>query len=171
MSRIVDIPVEGRTEEQARLYDKVTGSRGMFYSPYKVWIYSPTVGFGMEIIGAHLNSTSSSLSAAEMELAVLVTARYWNADYVIKNHARHGLKAGLDEATVEGLKAGLPQRLEDGRLQAVYDFTSSALRGETPSEIDFERYDLILTRAGIADILALIGYFTSVSLAMKTHGV
>ena len=125
----------------------------------------------MEAIGTHLNSAASSLSAAEMELATLVTARFWNAAYVIKNHAQHAAKAGLDAATIEALKQGAAPSLTDARLKAVHDFTASSLRGDTLSDADFERYETTLGRAGIAEILGLIGYFTSVSLAMKTHGV
>ena len=67
MNRIKDIAPDERNEAQQRLHDKVTGARGMFFSPYKVWIHSPAIGFGMETIGTHLNSRSCSLAPAEME--------------------------------------------------------------------------------------------------------
>jgi 4-carboxymuconolactone decarboxylase len=171
MSRISEIQAESRTPEQARLFQQVTGARGMFYSPYKVWIHSPPVGFGMEMIGTHLNSDSCALSAAEMEMAALITAQFWSATYVIKNHTAHAAKAGLDEETISALNSRTVPQLEDSRLEAVFRFTSSAVRGETPSDEEFEKYVSRLTRAGIAEILAVIGYFTSVSLAMKTHGI
>ena len=171
MSRILDIPEASRTTEQSRLHGQVTSARGMFFSPYKVWIYNPPVGFGMEMIGTHLNSSGCSLSAAEMELAALITAWHWNAAYVIKNHSRHAIRAGLPESVVKALEDRRVPQLADERLKAVHDFASASLRGETPSDEDFAHYVAVISRAGIADILAVIGYFTSVSLAMKTHGV
>jgi 4-carboxymuconolactone decarboxylase len=171
VSRISEIPAESRTSEQTRLFQQVTSARGMFYSPYKVWIHSPPVGFGMEMIGTHLNSESSSLSAAEMEMAALITAQFWDATYVIKNHTVHAAKAGLEKETISALNSRTIPQLKDPRLEAVFRFTSSALRGETPSDEEFEEYLFHLTRAGIAEILAVIGYFTSVSLAMKAHGI
>ena len=171
MSRILDIPAEARTSEQTRLFEQVTAARGMFYSPYKIWIHSAPVGFGMEVIGTHLNSGKAALSAAEMEMAALITARFWDASYVIKNHSAHAAKAGLDLETISALVSKSVPKLENPRLQAVFDFTSLSLRGETPSDEDFERYVSRLTRAGIAELLTVIGYFTSVSLAMKTHAI
>ena len=171
MGRIVDIPAESRTAEQARLFQQVTSARGMFYSPYKIWIHSAPVGFGMELIGTHLNSSGASLPAAEMEMAALLTARFWNATYVIKNHSGHAAKAGLDQETIDALILNSVPNFASPRLEAVFLFTSSSLRGETPSEEDFDKYLSQLTRAGIAELLAVIGYFTSVSLAMNTHAI
>ena len=161
MSRIADIPAEARSDEQKRLHERVTGTRGMFFSPYKVWIHSPAVGFGMEAIGTHLNSKASSLSADEMEMAALMTARHWNAAYVMKNHSAHARKAGLDEATIEAVLAGAVPSIGTERLRSVFDFTALSLRGETPTDAEFARHESTLGRAGIADILALIGYYTN----------
>jgi 4-carboxymuconolactone decarboxylase len=171
MNRIKDVPPQERTPAQNDLHEKVTGARGMFFSPYKVWIHSPPIGFGMEAIGTHLNSKSCSLSPAEMELATLVTARFWNAAYVIKNHSQHAARAGLDAATIEVVTKGGTPPLANERLRAVYGFTSASLRGEALDDAGFARYEKELGRDGIADILGLIGYFTAVSLAMKTHDV
>ena len=171
MDRLHEVPQDERTPEQAALYRSVVEARGRFYSPYKIWMHSPQVGFGMEAIGTYLNSKSAALSAAEMELVALLTARFWGADYVIKNHAGHARRAGLSEAIIEALIAGEAPLIDDERQRAVQDLVSEALRRETPSDQEFERYVAVLTRSGLADVLATIGYFTSVSLAMKTHAI
>jgi 4-carboxymuconolactone decarboxylase len=158
MDRLHEVPQEERTPEQAALYRSVVEARGRFYSPYKVWIHSPQIGFGMETIGTYLNSKSAALSAAEMELVALLTARFWGADYVIKNHVGHARRAGLPEATIEALVAGQEPHIDDERQRAVQAFVSGALRRETPSDIDFERYVAVLTCSGLADVLATIGY-------------
>ena len=171
MDRISEIATGARTAEQSRLYRRVTEARGRFYSPYKIWIHSPEVGFGMEAIGSYLSSSSAVLSPVEMEMVALLVARFWDAAYVIKNHVGHAQRAGLSGPTIEALLAGSQPSFDDERHRAVHGFAAAALRRETPSDGDFDRYASVLTRAGLADVLATIGYFTSVCLAMKTHAI
>ena len=72
---------------------------------------------------------------------------------------------------IKALEDGVVPVFSEARLKAIHDFTVSALRGETPSDSEFDDFVQIISRAGIADILADIGYFTSVSLAMKVHAI
>ena len=55
MSRILDIPDDKRTPEQATIIDQLVARRGKLLTPYKVWIHSPRLAAGMEDIGTFLN--------------------------------------------------------------------------------------------------------------------
>lgn len=155
---------------QAKIFERLSQGRGRIPTPYKVWIHSPEAAEGMEVIGTHLN-TKSTLSEAEMEIAILLTAKVWEGAYVMNNHLRHGRNAGLDEETLECLTSGVRPVFTDEHTQAVHDFTAVALSAAVPSDEEFAHFERVLGRKGIAEILILVGYYTSVSLAMKIHRV
>ena len=112
------------------------------------------------------------LREEESEVAILAIAAFWNASYVIANHRRHALKAGVPEAVVAAiLEKRRPEAEECGRLGVVCDLVSDVLGGGMVEDTAFARYETELGRAAIAEVLITIGYFTSVSLAMNLHAL
>ena len=159
MNRILEIPPEKLTPEQTTVFDQLTAGRGRILGPYKVWIPSPTVASGMEQIGTFLNKRAS-LSKREVEIGILVIAEHWQADYVRRAHIREGKAAGLSQETIDAILAG-----DDPR------FAAALVSGTKLSDAEFAEIEKVLGRAGIAEVLVLLGYYTSVSMAMKVHEV
>jgi 4-carboxymuconolactone decarboxylase len=170
MNRIAEIAPDALTSEQARIFDQLTAGRGRILAPYKVWIHSPTVASGMEHIGTFLNKRSS-LSAREVEIGILIIARHWQGDYVQQAHIREGKKVGLTQENIDAILQGSDPKLTDPHEQAVHRFASALAAGTRLSDADFAEIEKVLGRAGIAEVLVLLGYYTSVALAMKVHDV
>ena len=170
MNRILDIPPENLTAEQKTVFDNLTAGRGRILGPYRVWIHSPTVAAGMEHIGTFLNKRAS-LSTREVEIGILVIAQHWDANYVRQAHIKAGKAAGLDDATIEAILAGRDPGLNDPHERAMHRFAAALAAGAKLSDAEFAEIEKVLGRAGVAEVLALLGYYTSVSLAMKVHDV
>jgi 4-carboxymuconolactone decarboxylase len=170
MSRLLDLPPEQLTPEQKTVLDKLTAGRGRILGPYKVWIHSPTVAAGMEHIGTYLNKRGS-LSTREVEIGILVIAQHWNADYVRQAHIRAGKAAGLSDDIIDAILAGRDPKLTDAHERAVHRFAAALIAGTKLSDTEFGEIETALGREGIAEVLVLLGYYTSVSLAMKVHEV
>ncbi len=170
MNRLLELPPEQLTAEQKSVFDKLTAGRGRILGPYKVWIHSPTVAAGMEHIGTYLNKRSS-LSTREVEIGILVIAQHWQADYVRQAHIREGKAAGLSQDTIDAILAGADPKLADAHERAVHRFAAALVGGAKLSDAEFAEVEKVLGRAGIAEVLVLLGYYTSVSMAMKVHEV
>lgn len=170
MSRILDIPDDKRTPEQAAIIDQLVARRGKLLTPYKVWIHSPRIAAGMEEIGTFLNK-QGSLSAREVEIGILVVAGHWDADYVRQAHIREGRAAGLPEQAIQDIVAGRDPKLPDPHEDAVYKFSAALAAGAKMSDPEFAKIEKALGRAGVAEVLVLLGYYTSVALAMKVHAL
>jgi len=170
MNRILEISPEKLTPEQTTVFDQLTAGRGRILGPYKIWIHSPPVASGMERIGTFLNK-QSSLSKREVEIGILVIAQHWQADYVRQAHIREGRAAGLTEETIDAILAGNDPKLSDVHEAAVYRFAAALVAGAKLSDAAFAEIETALGREGIAEVLVLLGYYTSVSLAMKVHEV
>ena len=170
MNRIADIPPEDLTAEQKTVFDNLTAGRGRILGPYRVWIHSPTVAAGMEHIGTFLNKRSS-LSTREVEIGILVIAQHWDANYVRQAHIKAGRAAGLSDATIDAILAGRDPNLTDPHERAVHRFATALAAGAKLGDAEFAEIEGVLGRAGVAEVLVLLGYYTSVSLAMKVHDV
>jgi 4-carboxymuconolactone decarboxylase len=170
MNRILEIPPEKLTPEQTTVFDQLTAGRGRILGPYKIWIHSPPVASGMERIGTFLNKRSS-LSKREIEIGILVIAQHWQADYVRQAHIREGKAAGLTQETIDAILAGTDPKLSDAHEDAVYRFAAALVAGAKLSDAAFAEIETALGREGIAEVLVLLGYYTSVSMAMKVHEV
>jgi 4-carboxymuconolactone decarboxylase len=170
MNRILEIPPEKLTPAQTTVFDQLTAGRGRILGPYKVWIHSPNVASGMEQIGTFLNKRSS-LSTREVEIGILVIAQHWQGDYVKQAHIRAGKVAGLTQETIDAILAGADPKLTDPHERAVHRFAASLVAGAKLSDAEFAEIEKALGREGIAEVLVLLGYYTSVALAMKVHEV
>ena len=168
--RILDIASDQRTPEQERIFEKLTQGRGRILTPYRVWIHSPAVAAPMEQLGTFLNKRSS-LSPREVEIAILIVAAHWRADYVLHAHMKAGRAAGLDETTIDKLRSGELAHFQEPHERSVYGFVNAMVQGRKLSDSQFADYEAELRREGIAELLAMIGYYTSVSLAMNVHDV
>jgi Uncharacterized conserved protein len=170
MNRIKDIPPAEMTNEQTAVFEQLTAGRGRILTPYKVWIHSPKVASGMEQIGTFLNK-KSSLSEREVEIGILVIARHWQAGYVQQAHIRMARDVGVADSAIDAICAGKDPKLTDPHERAVYTFAAALVTGTKLSDAQFGEIEAVLGRAGVAEVLVLLGYYTSVALAMKVHEV
>ena len=170
MNRILEIPPDKLTPEQTTVFNQLVAGRGRILGPYKIWIHSPTVASGMEHIGTFLNKRSS-LSKREVEIGILVIAHHWDANYVRQAHIREGKAAGLSQETIDAVLAGGNPTLADDHERAVYEFSRAMVLGSKLTDAEFASFEAVLGRPGIAEVLTLLGYYTSVALAMKVHDV
>jgi 4-carboxymuconolactone decarboxylase len=169
-NRLDLIDPEQASDEQRKVIARLGEGRGRIPTPFNIWLHNPHLAEGMEIIGTHIDR-SPVLSEAETEVAILSTAVFWNSPYVIANHTKHALKAGVPEAVVTAILDKRRPAAEDGRFGAVCDAVADILAGAAIDDARFARYEAALDRATIAELLITVGYFTSVSLAMTFHAL
>ncbi len=170
MNRLLEIPQDQLTPEQSKIFSQLVAGRGRILGPYKIWIHSPTVASGMEHIGTFLNKRSS-LSTREVEIGILVIAQHWDADYVRQAHIKAGKAAGLSQETIDAVLAGRDPKLSDPHERAVHRFAVALVNKTKLSDAEFAEIERAIGREGIAEVLVLLGYYTSVSLGMKVHEV
>jgi 4-carboxymuconolactone decarboxylase len=156
-------------EREAR--DLLTsGPRGGVSGPYRIWVSNPPLVRALVELDQHLNGTDA-LSAAEREIAVLVTAARWDARYVAAAHLPRAAASGVPPDAAERILAGDDPALPEPRQQAVYNICRQLYAGgELPEEI-FKRANALLGARGLSDLIALLGYYTSVALTLNAYAV
>ena len=167
-ARIKEIPENELTPEQAKVFNDLVAGRGKLLTPYKIWIHSPRLAAALETIGTFLNK-KSSLTEREVELVICIAANHWKGDYVWTVHMRMCVKLGYPQAVFDAIRAGQDPQLDNERERAVFDLAKIAMEPGGGSDEVFARAEKLLGRNGIAEVVALLGYYSSVAMGMKLH--
>jgi len=168
--RIKDIPENELTPEQAKVFKDLVAGRGRLLTPYKIWIHSPKLAAALETIGTFLNK-GSSLSEREVELTICIIANHWQGEYVWAAHVKVCRNLGFPQSVFDAIRAGQTPQFDNERERAVYDLAGISMEPGGGSDEVFSRAEKLLGRNGIAEVVALLGYYTSVAMGMKLHRV
>jgi 4-carboxymuconolactone decarboxylase len=169
-TRIKDIPENELTPEQAKVFKDLVAGRGRLLTPYRIWIHSPKLAAALETLGTFLNK-KSSLSEREVELVICIAANHWKGEYVWTVHVRTCVNLGIPQSVFDAIRAGQDPVLDNERERAVYDLTTIAMALDAGPDEVFARAERLLGRNGIAEVLALLGYYSSVAMGVKLHRV
>ncbi|OWU86841.1 carboxymuconolactone decarboxylase [Oceanicola sp. 22II-s10i] len=160
------------TPAQREVYDQiVSGPRKTLVGPLRAALHNPVLADRWQRLGQVLRF-ETSLPARLNELAILVTARRWNARLEWAIHAGDAARAGLDAGIIEAIRTcSLPDFGADDDARAVYEYARQLVEtGDTAQEV----YDAVLRRwgeAGAVELTAVIGYYSMVALTLNVHRV
>ena len=169
-SRIKEIPENEMTAEQKKVFLDLVAGRGKMLTPYKIWIHSPKLAAALETIGTFLNK-KGSLNEREVELIICITANHWKGEYVWAAHVKICLKLGFQPAIFGAIRAGQTPVFDHERERVIYELAAIAMAPGGGSDEVYGRAETLLGRNGIAEVVALLGYYSSVSMGMKLHRV
>jgi 4-carboxymuconolactone decarboxylase len=169
-TRIKEIPQNEMTAEQTKVFEDLVAGRGRLLTPYKIWIHSPKLAAALEKIGTFLNK-AGSLSEREVELIICIAANHWKGEYVWTAHVRRCIELGFPPGVFDAIHVGHTPTLDNERERAIYDLAKIAMEPGGGSDEVFNRAEQLLGRNGIAEVVALLGYYSSVSMGMKLHRV
>jgi 4-carboxymuconolactone decarboxylase len=155
------------TPEQKTLVDHLlAGERGGLNGPFNVLLRSPEMGDQAQKLGAQLRF-HSSLSDKIRELAIIMTARSWNAQYEWYAHKRLALQVGLSPALIDAIAAGKRPASMQPDVEAAYDFASELMASKQVSDRTFQAAVVKLGERGVVDLTSLIGYYHMVSMLLN----
>jgi 4-carboxymuconolactone decarboxylase len=176
--RFKQIPPENLTPEQRVLADGIrSGPRsalknsaaatpGPLGGPFNVWLRSPDIGNIIQSLGAAIRFRSS-LPAKLNELAIIVTARQWTAQYEWLAHAKLALAAGLDPAIAEDIAQGRrPAKMSEDEA-IVHDFSRELHETHGVSDAMYKRAFDRFGENGVMDLIAVNGYYVLVSMTLN----
>lgn len=171
MTRIPLFSAENMTPEQERVYqDILKGPRTTVVGPLRASMHRPELADRWQKFGEMLRY-DTSLPARLSELAILVTARRWNAQLEWQIHEKAGLKAGLPAAAVESLRLGASPEFTDPEEADVYEFARALQQyGDVPEPV-YQRVFARWGAVGAVELSSVIGYYTLVAMTLNVHHI
>jgi 4-carboxymuconolactone decarboxylase len=135
--------------------------------PYRAYIRSPDLARRLSALSDYLR-WNTSLSPRLSELAILITAREWTAQYEWFAHYPLALKGGLDPKVADAIAAGKrPDTMKDDEA-ALYDLATALYRDRKVSDAVYKAALEKFGERGIMDIIGIIGYYDLVSMTLIT---
>jgi 4-carboxymuconolactone decarboxylase len=111
----------------------------------------------------------SSLPAPLRELAILVVARFWSAQYEWHAHRQHAVKAGLDPAIPDAIARGArPARLSPDEA-LVFELCAELLHDRDVSDKTFAAAIARFGETGVLELVGLAAYYGFVSLILNLN--
>ncbi len=142
------------------------GERGGMNGPFNVTLRSPEMGDLAQQLGAQLRF-HSALTAKQRELAIILTARAWTAQYEWYAHSRSALQAGISQAAVDAIAAGKRPAGLGPDEDVVYNFVSELLKTKQVSDPVFQAALGKLSEKGVVDLTGLVTYYGFVSAMLN----
>lgn len=152
--------------QQTMVNELLAGKRGSLDGPFNVFLRSPEVGNLIQRVGEHVRFRGS-LPPRLNEMAILMTAKWWQSQYEWFAHKPLALKAGLSSEIVDAIHAGMrPPRMQPDEA-VVYDFCNELRDRRRVSDVTFAAAVRLLGEPGVMDVIATMGYYDAVSMALN----
>jgi 4-carboxymuconolactone decarboxylase len=154
-------------EQQQMTRAVLDGKRGNMQGPYNVLLRSPEVGQLAQSFGAHTRF-NSTLPLALNELAILLIARDWTAQFVWWAHRRIAEDSGLPIDLIQAIsnQTPVPQNLS-AEVSAVLVFCNELIQNRRVSDEAFTQVVKYFNEQGVVDLMATMSYYTLVSMSLN----
>jgi 4-carboxymuconolactone decarboxylase len=144
----------------------VSGPRKGAMGPFNALLRSPEVADRVQKVGEYVRF-HSTIPAALNEMAILITGRFWSAQFEFWAHRRLARTAGLADAVIDAIAEGRrPSPMSDDE-RIVYDFCTELFRDKAVSDRTFEAAVDRFGEQGIIDLIAATGYYSIVSMVLN----
>jgi len=171
MARLPELDMSTLNPAQTRVYKAIAeGPRGEVRGPLAVWVNRPEFAEKAQQLGRYCRY-DSSLPPRLSELAILVTARIWDAAFEWQAHEAHARKAGLSDSVIAALAKDQAPAFTEPDESLVYRFTRQLnLERQIPDDL-YREAEQILGRDKLIDLVGLLGYYSLISMTINAFDI
>lgn len=171
MSRLPELRPDEMTPEQKRVYDTImAGPRGYVAGPLAMWLHRPAFADRAQQLGEYCRY-GTSLAKPVVEIAILVTARQWRAEYEWLSHRGKAREVGVADAIVEAIRTGQTPAFDRDDERIAHDIAVALHRDRRLPDALFARGRELLGEAGLVDLIGVIGYYTLIAMTITAFDV
>ncbi len=137
------------TPEQKQYAESIlSGPRGAISGPLGVMMVSPTLGDLTQKAIAYSRFAGrdgfSSVPPKLNELAILVVAKHWSAEYIWNAHHNAAVRNGVPAAVVESIRTGVRPAAMEPDVEAIYNFSTEFMSKRSVSDETLQRAKQVL---------------------------
>ena len=167
MTRLKPLDTGMMTDRQKQVYDAiVSGPRGQVRGPLAVWLHRPELASKAQELGQYCRY-DSALPPRLSELAILTTARIWDAAFEWQAHVPHALAGGITPAVIESLESDETPQFDEADEAVVYAFARELNMTRAVSDETFDRTIACLGSDAAIDLVGVLGYYALISMTIK----
>lgn len=168
--RMPPLPREHMNDAQKAAADElIAGPRKGVKGPFIPLLRSPGLMARLQKVGEYLRF-QSALPPRISEFTTLVVARRWTQQFEWGVHVPLALQAGTSPQTVDALREGRRPDAMSTEEAVAHDFAQELLLCKGVSEATYQGVLACWGEQGVIDLIALIGYFETVSMVLNVAG-
>jgi 4-carboxymuconolactone decarboxylase len=165
--RFKPLTYDEMTPAQRTMIEHVlAGPRGSVDGPFNVQLRSPEMGDLGQQFGASTRF-ATSVPRKLYELAIILTARHWTAQFEWYAHRRSGVQAGISPAVADAIAEGRRPSGMPPDEQAVYNFATELLETKQVSDATFDAAKQLLGERGVVELINVMGWYGTVSMLLN----
>jgi len=169
--RFKPLTPETMTPEQKAIADKImAGPRKGMRGPFSALLRSPELADYAQKLGEYVRFKTSIPNRLN-ELAILLTARHWTAQYEWYAHRRLAMQAGLSSEIADAIAEGKRPASLGPEETIVYDFCHEVLETGHASDASFKAVVDKFGERGAVDLIGVIGYYSLVAMVLNVDRV
>ena len=170
-ARLPDLDFSTFTDKQKEVYRAIeNGPRGRVAGPLRIWMRNPELAENAQALGQYARF-DSSLSPRLSELAILVAARYWSAQFEWVHHVPSARDAKISEDIISSISYAKRPNFNDLSMEAVFNYCAELHRDKKVSDRSYHNAILQLGIEGVIDLTAICGYYTLISMTIKAFQI
>jgi 4-carboxymuconolactone decarboxylase len=171
MPRLSELSPNALTPDQKRVHDNIiNGPRGGVRGPFAALLYNPGVTEHVQAMGINLRF-NGILPGHLRELAILTTARYWNAEYEWSSHVSIAEEEGLSAAVINAIDKNQPPDFPNDDEKIIHQFCRELHEEHSVSNAAYDDATAILGHDGVVELIVLNGYYTIISMTLNAFQV
>jgi 4-carboxymuconolactone decarboxylase len=165
--RFKSLTYDEMTPAQKTMIDHLlAGERQNLGGPFNVLLRSPEMGDLAQQFGASMRF-HAALPKPALETVIIVTARYWMAQFEWSAHKRAALQAGVSPAVVDAIANGQRPAGMSPDVETAYNFIAELLKTRQVSDPVFLAAKNRFGEKGVVDMIGLSGWYSTVSMALN----
>lgn len=166
--KLIPIPAEPEDAETRVVFERIAASRGWISNAMRALSASPE---GLKVFSAagHYARYGTALTEVQRELAILIVAR--GVPYAWAHHAPLGLQAGISQAQLDAIKAGMTPGDLDPANRALCDYVFAFLAGKGIPATVAEPLNRHFSPRQVTDISLIAGYYLALGTMLLAFEV
>ena len=153
--------------EQKRLHDEIGGVRGgTVRGPFAVWLRTPGIAEAANRFGNALR-LEGKLDRRLFELAILVVARHWGAQYEWFVHERHAVEAGLAREVIDAIRDRRVPPFGSDTERLVYELVTELQQTRTLGDATYRRAADALGVDLLIELVTDVGFYTVAAMMIN----
>jgi len=159
---------EEMDEDQRRVVAKITdGPRKGIHGPFLPLLHSPLLLDRVQELGL-LCRFESSFPPKISELVILISARFWTAQFEFSSHVESAKAAGVPEAAIEAIRTRREPRFDDPDQALVYAFANEFFTTNKVSDATFDAAVERFGRRSVVDLVGIMGYYALIAMTLNS---
>ncbi len=175
MSRLTRRSYDDLSDDQQTLYNQITETRnitpdGAIGGPFDIWLLNAEMGKRIVGIGGFFRFRTS-VDRRYIELTILVTGQFWQAQFEWYAHEPMAIKAGVPQEVVDAIKIGKTPVFGHEADRITFELCRELHTNHQISDTTFDSAVEEFGEQGVAELINLAGYYTMVCMTLNTFKV